>query len=131
MSRNKKDRTIPIAPNFNGFTPVGANCDGSNAVVLFFEEYEAIKRCDYELLPHLEAAKLMNVSRPTFTRIYESARRKIAKAFVEARCIQIEGGNAVASASWYECRSCKLSFTVQHESEQFCPICQTSNITKK
>lgn len=131
MSRNKKDRTIQLAPNFNGFSPVGANCDGSEAVVLFFEEYEAIKRCDYELMPHLEAAKLMNVSRPTFTRIYESARRKIAKAFVEARCIQIEGGSAVAGAIWYECCSCDVRFTVQDEAEQYCPICQTTQIDKK
>ena len=120
-----------MAPNFNGFSPVGANCDGSEAVVLYFEEYEAIKRCDYELMPHLEAAKLMNVSRPTFTRIYESARRKIAKAFVEARCIQIEGGSAVAGVNWYVCNSCNISFTMQDADELYCPICQTTQITAK
>ena len=36
----------------------------------------------------------MNVSRPTLTRIYENARRTIAKALVEGKMIFIEGGNA-------------------------------------
>ena len=37
---------------------------------------------------HTEAARLMGISRPTFARIYESARRKIAQALVETREIK-------------------------------------------
>jgi len=120
-----------MAPNYCGFTPIGSNCDGSEAVVLYFEEYEAIKLCDYDLLAHAEAAKLMNVSRATFTRIYETARRKTAKAFVEARCIQIENGNAVADVNWYTCKKCKISFTAHIETDPHCPLCQTTEIASK
>jgi len=76
-----------------------------------FEEYEAINLCDYEFLTQAEAAKLMKVSRPTFTRIYESVRRKIAKAFVEGSCIHFEGGN-VSIADWFKCHECKITFTL-------------------
>lgn len=34
-----------------------------------------------------QAAECMNVSRPTLTRIYEAARKAIAKAFVEGKAI--------------------------------------------
>jgi predicted DNA-binding protein (UPF0251 family) len=35
----------------------------------------------------------MGVSQPTFQRIYESARKKIADALVNGKALRIEGGN--------------------------------------
>jgi len=35
----------------------------------------------------------MNISRPTFTRIYDKARKTIAEAFVEGKIIVISGGD--------------------------------------
>jgi len=43
----------------------------------------------------VEAAKMMDVSQPTFHRIITEAHRKIAEAFVEGNAIRIEGGNYV------------------------------------
>ena len=54
-------------------------------VSIDFEEYEALNLCDYELLNQAEAARLMKISRPTFTRIYESVRRKIARTIPGGR----------------------------------------------
>jgi len=82
-----------MASHFCGFKPQGLQCKTGSDVCINFEEYKALNLCDYELLTQAEAAKLMNVSRPTFRRIYESVRRKIAKAFVEGSCIHFEGGN--------------------------------------
>jgi uncharacterized protein len=129
MARTKKDRLIQMAPHFSGFKPQGVQCEPDNEVTIHFEEYEAIKLCDYELLTQAEAAKLMNVSRPTFTRIYESARRKIAKAFVEGNCIQFEGGN-VAFANWYKCSECKITFTLAANANRHCPFCKSTVITE-
>ena len=123
MARTKKDRLIQMAPHFGGFKPVGMQCKTGDDVTINFEEYEALNLCDYELLTQAEAAKLMNVSRPTFTRIYESVRRKIAKAFVEGSCIYFEGGN-VAYANWYKCTHCKITFSLLENADKHCPFCK-------
>ena len=129
MSRTKKDRLIQMAPHFCGFKPQGVQCKTSTEVFINFEEYEALNLCDYELLTQAEAAKLMNISRPTYTRIYESVRRKIAKAFVEGSCIHFEGGN-VSIAYWYKCNQCKITFTIPDNSDKFCPLCKSQVITE-
>ena len=66
-------------------------------VVLLYEEYEALRLADYDALKHDEAAVKMKVSRPTFARIYENVRKKIAKAFVESRPIKFDAGCAYFS----------------------------------
>ncbi len=123
--RTKKIRLIQRRPSFAGFRPYGNQKPGACEVALNFEEYEAIKLCDYELLTHSEASAMMNISRPTFTRIYESARRKIAKAFVEGSTICIEGGKSVVNTHWQECQTCKISFSVTEKNPHVCPLCQT------
>jgi uncharacterized protein len=129
MARTKKDRLIQRAPHYYGFKPQGLQCNPGEDVYVHFEEYEALKMCDYELLTQAEAAELMHISRPTFTRIYESARRKIAKAFVEGSCIHFEGGN-VSIAHWYYCSSCKITFTLIENALKSCPFCKTQVITE-
>lgn len=129
MARTKNNRFIQRAPHFIGFTPEGVQIKRSKEVLINFEEYEALNLCDYELLTQAEAAKMMNVSRPTFTRIYESVRRKIAKAFIEGSCIRFKGGN-VDIASWYNCEHCKISFTLIEGGIRVCPLCKSDLITE-
>jgi len=64
----------------------------TNLTVLTLDELEAIRLADMEGLGQQEAAGRMNVSRPTFGRIVEQARGKVASALVNARAIGIEGG---------------------------------------
>lgn len=128
MARNKKDRLIQMAPHFCGFSPQGIQNKLGSDVSINFEEYEALNLCDYELLNQSEAAKLMNISRPTFTRIYESVRRKIAKAFIEGSYINFEDGNSTVS-DWLKCDMCQISFTVTESTGNFCPICKSQVIT--
>jgi len=126
MGRQKKTRYIQMAPHFDGFAPLGCQQKKHlEPVILSFEEYEAINLCDYELLSQLEAACIMNVSRPTLTRIYESARRKVARALVEGCEICFEQGN-VSIAKWYECEECAISFTITENSDTHCPFCKTA-----
>ena len=66
-----------------------------------------MKICDYDLQKHEEAAKLMNISRSTFSRIYESARRKITKAFANVCTIEFNGGCARFYAVWLKCPDCE------------------------
>jgi uncharacterized protein len=124
MARNKKDRLIQMAPNFSGFKPQGVQCQSGSDITINFEEYEALNLCDYELMKQSEAAKMMKISRPTFTRIYESVRRKIAKAFIEGSCIYFENGNAVIS-EWYKCNTCQITFTLSDSNNKCCPVCKS------
>ena len=75
-------------------------------MVMNYEEYEAIRLSDFEFFGQVESAKAMGVSRPTFARIYESARRKVAEAFVQGRSIVFEGGKVYFDSEWYSCNKC-------------------------
>jgi predicted DNA-binding protein (UPF0251 family) len=106
MPRLEKNRTISQPPLMKGFKPFGIPRCKVEAVKLTFEEYESIRLVNYENLDQKEAAILMNISRPTLTRIYNKALKIIAKAFVEGKAIVIEGGNYELSQDWYRCRKC-------------------------
>lgn len=106
MARPEKNRTILQPPLMKGFKPFGIPRCKVEFVTLTFEEYESIRLVNYENLEQKEAATLMNVSRPTLTRIYNKALKTITKAFVEGKAIVIDGGNYELSQDWYRCRKC-------------------------
>ena len=106
MSRPKQFRKIVSPPLMTGFKPFGIPRAQLEEVVLHYDEYEAVRLLDYEGLMQEQAAEKMNVSRPTLTRIYESARKTIAKAFVEGKMIVIEGGNVDFGRQWFRCQKC-------------------------
>ncbi len=106
MSRPQKSRKVLNPPKMLGFKPFGLPTCELEQVTLKFEEYESIKLVDYEMLSQEKAAELMDVSRPTFTRIYNRALKTIAKAFVEGKVIGIEGGNYQFDKDWYRCEKC-------------------------
>ncbi|NCC99777.1 MAG: DUF134 domain-containing protein [Bacteroidia bacterium] len=106
MPRPKQCRKIVSPPLMLGFKPFGIPRSMFEEVTLQYDEYESIRLLDYEGLLQEEAAEKMNISRPTLTRIYENARKTIAKAFVEGKMIVIEGGNVDFGRRWYRCRKC-------------------------
>jgi predicted DNA-binding protein (UPF0251 family) len=61
-------------------------------VVMTLDEFEALRLADLEQLYHERAAEQMHVSRPTFSRIIDSARAKVADALVHGKALRIEGG---------------------------------------
>ncbi len=130
--RPKRNRQIEEPPVVTGFVPINGDYNPSEVVILYLEEYEAIRLSDYEGLTQLEASKRLLVSRPTFTRIYDSARKKVAKAFVENKSISVEGGDVIFKEHWYYCNHCHSVFKVKHqpvEDEHFCPVCNDKGIT--
>lgn len=74
----------------------------------------------------------MGISRPTLTRIYESARRKVAKAFAEARTIAIEGGKVFFDNEWFRCKKCGAHFNNPEAKKKImnCPVCNSKSILK-
>lgn len=106
MPRPRKTRNISNPPMMQGFKPFGLPLCKLESVQLTYEEYESIRLVNYELLPQDQAAEKMNVSRPTFTRIYNKALLTIGTAFVEGKAILIEGGNYSLDKEWFRCKKC-------------------------
>lgn len=131
MSRPHKSRKITQPPIISGFKPYGGAIKQQKRDVVFLlcEEYESLRLSDYEKCNHAEAARIMQISRPTFTRIYIAAREKIAKAFVEGKQIVIEGGKIEYDNDWFYCRNCECTFNKQTESIPcYCTLCGSENI---
>jgi len=116
-----------IPPAIEGFRPFGVPAINIEPIELLFEEYEAIRLADYKGLTQEEAAKEMGVSRPTFTRIYEKARKTIAEAFVEGKAIIVSGGDFHAKDHWYRCEDCN-QVTVSPEEAESCGHCHSKKL---
>jgi uncharacterized protein len=74
------------------FKPIGIPMRDLEEVVMTLDEFEALRLADLEGLYQERAADQMGVSRPTFSRIAESARRKVADALVHGKALRIDGG---------------------------------------
>ena len=130
--RPKRNRQLEEPPIVTGFVPKNGDYNPSEAVILHFEEYESIRLSDYEGLTQFESSKRLGVSRPTFTRIYDSARKKVAKAFVENKSISIEGGDVVFRELWYYCNHCNSVFKLKNSSSTaslLCPVCDENSVS--
>ena len=106
MARPQKSRKIYNPPKMKGFKPFGLPACETESLQLTFEEYESIKLVNYEMLMQEQAAEQMEVSRPTFTRIYNKALKTITQAFVEGKSIVIDGGNYQFEQEWFRCKKC-------------------------
>jgi len=106
MPRPIRNRKILNPPKMAGFKPFGMPLSELEAVKLHYDEYESINLVNYQNLSQEEAAEKMDISRPTFTRVYNRALKKIARAFVECLAIEIEGGNVEFQKQWYKCKKC-------------------------
>lgn len=122
-------RRVVAPPGFRGYKPYGNRHGRNGHVDLHYEEYEAIKLADYDLMNHQKASQLMGISRATFARVYESARRKIARALVETREIRSVFGHASLDQSWFICNACHARFNIPgNHASQHCPLCKSENI---
>jgi uncharacterized protein len=98
MPRPCKNRFVAGRPGSVVYKPAGIPARTLEWVYLGLDEFEAIRLLDYDGLDQVKAAELMGISRPTVTRIYASARKKIAAALTEGKAICIEGGPVAAPA---------------------------------
>ncbi|NOZ12293.1 MAG: DUF134 domain-containing protein [Acidobacteria bacterium] len=105
MVRPRKLRFVGMEPEFRMFKPVGIPVVEMDRIVLTLDEFEAIRLVDFEGMDHEGAAALIEISRPTLSRLVEQARRKVADAIVSGKALVIEGGN-VEMVSRGRCGNC-------------------------
>jgi len=89
MPRPRLRRRICFCPNATFFKPRGVPMRELDLVILEPDELEAFRLIDYKGLDQEGAARQMRFSRITVQRIYKRARRKIAKALVEGKAIEL------------------------------------------
>lgn len=90
MPRPKKNRKICFNPKSYYFKPRGIPLFELNTILLEPDEVEAIRLADKLMLSHEKSAKKMQISRATFGRIVNTARKKIADAIIEGKAIEIK-----------------------------------------
>ncbi|MFP4445028.1 MAG: DUF134 domain-containing protein [Desulfosudaceae bacterium] len=132
MPRPKKKRNIVCDPDVSYFKPRGVPMRVLKEVELTVDEYEAIRLADLLGLSHEEAGARMGVSRATFGRIIQHARRMVAEALVNGMAIKIEGGDYRAVAEGVvvrNCSQCGRSWEYDPDKEQprECPACSSDS----
>ena len=90
--RPKKIRWVKCLPGERCFRPQCTPLSNLRGISLTIDEFEAVRLSCLEGMRQEDAAKLMKISRPTFSRILTSAHKKIADALVNIKAIRIEGG---------------------------------------
>ena len=106
MARPFCPRRVAGQPAAPVFKPAGVPTVLLEEVVMALDQFEALRLADLEKLHHERAAERMRVSRPTFSRILDTAHAKIADALVHGKAIRIEGGPVRVEAGPRRC--CRL-----------------------
>ncbi len=130
MVRPRKCRRVWFEPGITYFKPRGVPLADLEEVSLTVDELEAIRFKDLEELEQKEAAEKMGISQPTFHRLLESARKKIADALVNGKAIKIHGGNYEMAARKFKCYNCGNEWEEPYGTGRpaKCPKCSSTNI---
>ncbi len=130
MTRPKKNRNVGSPPRFSRFKPVQVPVVELEPIILSLDEYEALRLADYKGLDQADASELMGISRPTFTRLVEKARLKIADFLINGKSLQIEGGVVHFIGNRIRCLNC--GFIVEQDINDDviirCPKCGSRNL---
>ena len=88
--RRKIERNIEADHSGICFKPCGVKRNELERVYLLEDEMEALRLADFEGLYQQECADKMGISRTTFSRLIESARKKTADALLHTKALNIK-----------------------------------------
>ena len=129
MPRPEKKRVVRRPPLFTSFKPVGIRGRALTQLPLSLDEYEAIRLADYLEMDHAEAAAEMEISRSTFTRLIEKARKKTARLLIDGTMLHIQGGNIHFRGNVFRCLDCSQLFNVDFQNDTHkCQACGSTNL---
>ena len=89
MPRPRKHRRICCKPSSYYFKPRGIPIYELQEIILDYDELESLRLADLFAYSHEKAAKEMKISRATFGRIVEVARKKVADGILNGKAIRI------------------------------------------
>ena len=108
MVRPQKHRRVAFNPEISYFKPRGIPMFDLEEVRLTVDQREAIRLSDLMGMSHEDAGRRMGVSRATFGRIVQQARKAVADALINGKAINVEGGSykIVSTARIFYCNNC-------------------------
>jgi uncharacterized protein len=124
-------RKVSDEPPSTFFKPRGVPFTALEVATMTLDEFESVRLADFGGLYQEDAASKMGVSRQTFGRIVESARRKIADALVNGKALEIEGGEIeMVNRREFQCNDCERKWPAPHGTGKpvACPHCQSRSI---
>jgi predicted DNA-binding protein (UPF0251 family) len=132
MVRPKKNRFVKFDPDISYFKPRGIPMQNLEEVCLTVDEGESIRLADLSGLSHEEAGRRMGVSRATFGRIIQKARKTVADALINGKAIKIEGGHykIIMEGRTFMCRKCDKKWEEPQGTgrPKNCPKCNHDDI---
>lgn len=129
MPRPQKLRSVQHPPQHSSFKPTGVRTRSLETVDLTLDEFEAIRLADYLGLDHEESAQRMKISRSTFSRLVERARRKVAEFLVKGQQLQIGGGEIHFQGNLIRCEDCGNVASAALDTETTgCLACGSTNL---
>ena len=90
MPRPRLYRRIKFNPDVTYFKPRGVPMRILEVEHLTLEEVEALRLKNVEILDQVECAKKMHTSQSTLQRILSSAYKKISRALIDGKAIEIK-----------------------------------------
>lgn len=129
MPRPQYNRIVHEPPLFSDFKPIGVRGHGLKQIFLTLDEFEAFRLADQLGFSHAMAADEMEISRSTFSRLIEKARKKIADFIIQGRLLTIEGGSVHFRVNIIQCKDCGHMFKTNFEHNiRECPACHSKKI---
>jgi len=129
MPRPQFNRIVHEPPLYSDFKPIGVRAQNLEQIVLTLDEFEAFRLADQLGLSHASAADEMEISRSTFSRLIEKARKKVADFIILGKSLTIGGGTVHFRVNIIQCKDCghmfKANFT---QSITDCPSCHSKRI---
>lgn len=133
MGRQEKNRTVKYPPVNFKFGPIEEKSSAQidkTSVVMTLDEFESIRLADKNGYGHAKAAEIMGISRPTFTRLLNKSRAKVAELIIDGKKLTISGGSILFSEDVYCCKICKRPFKHEGNGPLLCPVCASEEIIK-
>ncbi len=132
MARPKKNRLVAFDFEISYFKPRGIPMIELEEVLLTVDERESIRLADLIGLSYEEAGRQMGVSRATFGRIVQRARKIVADALINGKAINIEGGNytIVNEERIFKCEKCDKQWEEARGTGKpaNCPACSNEGL---
>jgi len=88
--RKRQKRQIGFEPDTVCYKPCGKRGSMLERIVLGHDELEALRLADFEGLYQEACAERMGISRSTFSRILQSAHKKVADALLHGKILMIK-----------------------------------------
>ncbi|MFW9936028.1 MAG: DUF134 domain-containing protein [Candidatus Thorarchaeota archaeon] len=136
MGRRTRMRYVKNPPNNFYFDTAPGTPVSNEFIILTLAEFEAMRLRHYvplrttDKFKQTKAAETLGVSQPTFSRILDSAHKKITRALIEGKQIRISGGNIDYKEFFvgYGCLNCNEEWevpTASKDKKVNCPKCNS------